>query len=235
MLVNAPRSQASEAYRGLRSSILLSTPELQPKTIAVVSSVAGEGKTTVTANLGVSFAQRGERVLLIDCDLRRSLLHAQFGLPDMKQGTSTMLTQRMSEAPVVIPLESLPNLHLLPAGPHPPNPAELLGSKRMGEALQAFAAEYDRILIDTAPVLSVADSLAVSHIADAVVMVVRSRVARKRAVLRVRDLLLRANCNVAGVVFNCVNLHLEDYYGLQMSKYGRAMSAYYGTGNGEAD
>ena len=235
MLMNAPRSQAAEAFRGLRTSLLLSTPNLQPKVIAIVSSIATEGKTTVTANLGVSFAQRGESVLLIDADLRRSSLHSQFGLPYAKNGMSTLLTQRSSEYGIVTPLEALPNLKLLPAGPHPPNPAELLGSKRMAELLQQFSTEYDRVLIDTPPILSVADSLALAHLADAVVLVVRSGVARKKAVMRVRDLLQRANTNLVGVVFNCVNLQLENYYRSQGTGYGKAMGHYYHAGDGEAN
>ncbi len=235
MLMNSPRSQAAEAFRGLRTSLLLSTPDLQPKVIAVVSSIATEGKTTVTANLGVSFAQRGESVLLIDADLRRSSLHSQFGLPYAKNGMSTLLTQRSAETGIVTPLEALPNLKLLPAGPHPPNPAELLGSKRMAELLQQFSTEYDRVLIDTPPILSVADSLALAHLADAVVLVVRSGVARKKAVMRVRDLLQRANTNLVGVVFNCVNLQLENYYRSQGTGYGKAMGHYYHAGDGEAN
>jgi succinoglycan biosynthesis transport protein ExoP len=235
MLMNAPRSQAAEAFRGLRTSLLLSTPDLQPKVIAIVSSIATEGKTTVTANLGVSFAQRGESVLLIDADLRRSSLHSHFGLPHAKYGMSTLLTQRTAESGIVTPLEALPNLKLLPAGPHPPNPAELLGSKRMVELLEQFSTEYDRILIDTPPILSVADSLALAHLADAVVLVVRSGVARKRAVMRVRDLLQRANTNLVGVVFNCVNLQLENYYRSQGTGYGKAMGHYYHAGDGEAN
>jgi polysaccharide biosynthesis transport protein len=235
MLVNNPRSQAAEAFRGLRTSILLSTPDRQPKVIAIVSSVATEGKTTVAANLGVSFAQRGESVLLIDADLRRSSLHAQFGLPYARVGTSTVLTQRTTDSAVVTPLESLPNLKLLPAGPHPPNPAELLGSKRMVELLEGFSQEYDRIILDTPPILSVADSLALSHLADAVVLVVRSGVAGRKAVMRVRDLVLRSNANLVGIVFNCVNLKLENYYRSQGTRYGRAMDHYYHANENEAE
>ncbi|HYU46034.1 MAG TPA: polysaccharide biosynthesis tyrosine autokinase [Terriglobales bacterium] len=231
MLVNNPRSQAAEAFRGLRTSILLSTPDLQPKVIAVVSSIATEGKTTVAANLGVSFAQRGESVLLIDADLRRSALHSQFGLPYSPAGVSTMLTQRTNGNGIVTPLESLPTLKLLPAGPHPPNPAELLGSKRMGEVLGTYSAEFDRIILDTPPILSVADALALSNLADAVVLVIRSGVARRKAVLRVRDLLQRSQANLVGIVFNCVNLKLENYYGYSQ-RYGKAMSHYY-RGNDE--
>jgi polysaccharide biosynthesis transport protein len=233
LLVNNPRSQAAEAFRGLRTSILLSTPDRQPKVIAIVSSVATEGKTTVAANLGISFAQRGESVLLIDADLRRSALHSQFGLPYSKSGISTVLTQHTNGNGIVTPLESLPMLKLLPAGPHPPNPAELLGSKRMVEMLGGYSAEYDRIILDTPPILSVADALALSNFADAVVLVIRSGVARRKAVLRVRDLLQRSKANLVGIVFNCVNLQLENYYSYS-HRYGRAKNTYYRSNDEEA-
>jgi capsular exopolysaccharide synthesis family protein len=212
LLLTHPRSHAAEAFRGLRSSLMLSSPDRQPKIITVVSSVASEGKTTVSTNLGITFAQRGESVLLIDADLRCSAMHTQFGLPNSRYGTSTVLTQEMDDSAIVTPIASLPNLHLMPAGPHPPNPGELLASKRMMELLETMALKYDRIIVDTPPVLAVADSLALANISDAVVLVVRSGVARKKAVLRVRDLLLRANSNLVGTVFNCVNLQLEQYY-----------------------
>lgn len=227
LLLNHPRSQAAEGFRGLRTSLLLSSPDRQPKVIAIVSSVAAEGKTTVSVNLGIAFAQRGESVLLIDADLRRSTMHAQFGLPHSRYGTSTVLTQGMNEEAILTPVESLPNLRLMPAGPHPPNPAELLGSKRMAQLLESVAAEYDRVIVDTPPVLSVADSLALANIADAVVLVVRSGIARKKAVLRVRDLLRRANSNIVGAVFNGVNIRLEHYYYAKRSYYGRDLHSYY--------
>jgi capsular exopolysaccharide synthesis family protein len=140
---------------------------------------------------------------------------------------STVLTQGMDDRAIVTPLESLPNLKLMAAGPHPPNPAELLGSKRMMEMLATMAEQYDRIVIDTPPVLSVADSLALANGADAVVLVVRAGVARKRAVMRVRDLLQRANSNLVGTVFNCVNLQLEHYYYTRGAKYSKALNNYY--------
>jgi capsular exopolysaccharide synthesis family protein len=227
LLLNHPRSQAAEAFRGLRTSLLLSSPDHQPKVITIVSSVPAEGKTTVAVNLGVAFAQRGESVLLIDADLRRSTMHAQFGLPHSHFGTSTVLTQGLNDRAILTPIPSLPGLQILPAGPHPPNPAELLGSKRMAELLETMSARYDRIIVDTPPVLSVSDSLALANLADAVVLVVRSGIARKKAVLRVRNLLHRANSNVVGAVFNCVDLQLEHYYYAQRSYYGRSAHGYY--------
>jgi capsular exopolysaccharide synthesis family protein len=154
-------------------------------------------------------------------------MHAQFGLPHSRYGTSTVLTQGLNEKAILTPIESLPNLQLMPAGPHPPNPAELLGSKRMAQLLESSAAEYDRVIVDTPPVLSVADSLALANIADAVVLVVRSGIARKKAVLRVRDLLRRANSNIVGAVFNGVNIQLEHYYYAKRSYYGRDPHSYY--------
>jgi len=227
ILLNNPRSAAAEAFRGLRTSLLLSSPDRQPKAIAIVSSLAGEGKTTVSVNLAISFAQRGETVLLIDADLRRSTIHSQFGLPPSRYGLSTILTQGANERALIKPLESLPSLTLLPAGPHPPNPAELLGSKRMVEVLKSFATQYDRVILDTPPVLSVADSLSLANLADAVVLVVRSGTARKKAVLRVRDLLQRTNSNLVGIVFNCVDLRLEQYYYAHGANYGKTMRDYY--------
>jgi len=227
ILLNNPRSAAAEAFRGLRTSLLLSSPDRQPKVIAIVSSLAGEGKTTVSVNLAISFAQRGETVLLIDADLRRSTIHSQFGLPPSRFGLSTILTQGANDRAIITPLEALPALTLLPAGPHPPNPAELLGSKRMVEVLKSFATQYDRVILDTPPVLSVADSLSLANLADAVVLVVRSGTARKKAVLRVRDLLQRTNSNVVGIVFNCVDLRLEQYYYAHGANYGKTMRDYY--------
>lgn len=226
-LVSYPQSPAAEAFRSLRSSLLLSSPDRQPRMIAVVSSLPAEGKTTVSVNLGISFAQCGESVLLIDADLRRSTMHAQFGLPHSYDGITTILTQGMNDRAILTPLEALPNLKMLPAGPHPPNPAELLSSKRMLEVLEAFSAQFDRIIIDTPPILSVSDSLPLANIADAVVLVVRSGVARKKAVLRARSLLERANSNLVGIVFNGVNLQLEHYYYAQGAGYGKTLKNYY--------
>jgi capsular exopolysaccharide synthesis family protein len=228
LLATHPQSQAAEAIRGLRTALLLSSPDRPMKMIAVVSSLPAEGKTTISVNLGVAFAQRGESVLMIDADLRRSTMHDRFGLPYSPFGTSTVVTQGMDERAILTPLESMPNLKLMPAGPHPPNPAELLCSKRMVELLETMKQKYDRVIIDTPPILSVADSLALAHLADGVVLVVRAGEARKRAVIRARDLLFRSNSNLVGAVFNCVNLQLEHYYYTRGARYKLA-DKYYGS------
>jgi capsular exopolysaccharide synthesis family protein len=226
ILLSNSNSPAAEAFRSLRSSLLLSSPDRQPRVITIVSSLPGEGKTTTSINLAISFAQRGESVLLLDADLRRSTMQAQFGLHEKSPyGISTILTQGMDDRAILKPVEAYPNLQLVSAGPHPPNPAELLGSKRMLELLEVFSSQFDRIIIDTPPVLSVSDSLALANVADAVVVVVRSEVSRKKAVLRARSLLTRANSNLVGIVFNGVNPRLEQYY-YERGVYGKLANYY---------
>lgn len=228
LLLKYPRSHAGEAFRNLRSSLLLSSPTRQPKLIVIASSLPSEGKTTVSVNLGISFAQRGESVLLIDADLRRSTMDGQFGLPHSGSGLSTLLSHSVDDPTILTPVEELPNLKLLPAGPHPPNPAELISSKRMVDLLEGFLTQFDRVIVDTPPVLSVSDSLPLVSVADAVVMVVRSGVARKKGALRSRSLMERANGHLVGVVLNGVDLRLENYYFAQGARYGKASNEYYG-------
>ena len=235
IMLEHPNSQAAEAFRGLRTSLLLSSPDRPQKLIAVVSSLAAEGKTTVSVNLGIAFAQRGESVLLIDADLRRSTMHNHFSLPQAPFGVSTVLTQGFDERALLSPVPSLPLLKLMPAGPHPPNPSELLGSRRMQQMLQDLSQRFDRIVIDTPPVISVADSLALTHIADSTVLVVRSGVSRRKAVRRGRDLLNRAKSHLVGIVFNCVNLKLENYNYARGSYYSKKMNSYYGEDHKEQD
>ncbi len=235
VMLEHPNSQAAEAVRGLRTSLLLSSPDRQQKLIAVVSLLAAEGKTTVSVNLGIAFAQRGESVLMIDADLRRSTMHNHFGLPQSPFGVSTVLTQGFDERALVTPVASLPQLKMMSAGPHPPNPSELLSSRRMQQMLQELSQRFDRIVIDTPPVISVADSLALTHIADGTILVVRSGVSRRKAVRRGRDLLRRAKTNLVGIVFNCVNLSLENYYYARGSYYGKKMNSYYNDDNKEQD
>ncbi len=219
-----PKSNCAEAYRGMRSSLLLSSIDNPPRIISVTSAFPGEGKTTTSVNCAIVLAQRGERVLLVDADLRRGTLHHVFGITDLSFGLTTVLAQPGNHRELPVPLAELPTLHLLPAGPRPPNPAEVLSSKRMEEQLSQWMQEYDRIVIDTAPLLAVADTQATAVLSDTVVLVARAGVTRKRALIRARDLLLRVNASIAGVVVNDVNMRLETFYtyryGMYRYKYG---------------
>ena len=222
-----PKSACAEAYRGMRSSLLLSSIDNPPRVISVTSAFPGEGKTTTAVNCAIVLAQRGERVLLVDADLRRGTLHHVFGISDLSFGLTTILAQPGNLKDLPVPLADLPTLHVLPAGPRPPNPAEMLSSKRMEEQLHQWTREYDRIVLDTAPVLAVSDTQAMAVLSDTVILIARAGMTRKRALMRARDLLLRINSNIAGVVVNDVDMRLETFYTYRYGMYGYRYSHRY--------
>lgn len=224
-----PKSSCAEAYRGMRSSLLLSSVDNPPRIISVTSAFPGEGKTTTAVNCAIVLAQRGERVLLVDADLRRGTLHHVFGISDLTFGLTTLLAQPNSRRELPTPLSELPTLHVLPAGPRPPNPAEMLSSKRMEEQLHHWTQEFDRVVLDTAPVLAVSDTQAMAVLSDTVILVARAGMTRKRALLRARDLLLRINSTIAGVVVNDVNMRLETFYTYRYGMYGYGYGHRYST------
>lgn len=227
-----PKSNGAEAYRSMRSALLLSSIDNPPRVIVVTSSFPSEGKTTTALNLAIVLAQRGERVLLVDADLRRGSLYHVFGLPGQGLGLSTVLSQPGESPELPNPIEELPTLHVLPTGPRPPNPAEMLSSNRMEEQMREWTQQFDRIVVDTAPLLAVSDTQALAVRADAVVLVARAGVTRKRALIRARDLLWRVNAPVAGVVVNDVDLRLENFYTYRYGVY--AKDYWYGYGYGQS-
>jgi succinoglycan biosynthesis transport protein ExoP len=216
-----PKSNGAEAYRSMRSSLLLSSIDNPPRVIVVTSSFPAEGKTTTALNLAVVLAQRGERVLLVDADLRRGSLYRVFGISGQGLGLSTVLTRPGTHMDLPAPLPELPTLFVLPTGPRPPNPAEMLSSNRMEEQMRQWTQQFDRIVIDTAPLLAVSDTQALAVRADAVVLVARAGVTRKRALVRARDLLWRVNAPVVGVVVNDVDLRLENFYTYRYGMYAK--------------
>jgi len=223
-----PKSNGAEAYRNMRSALLLSSIDNPPRVIVVTSSFPAEGKTTTALNLAIVLAQRGERVLLVDADLRRGSLNRVFGLPSQGLGLSTVLTHPGEHQDVPAPLRELPTLHVMATGPRPPNPAEMLSSNRMEEQMRQWAQQFDRVVIDTAPLLAVSDTQALAVRSDAVILVARAGMTRKRALIRARDLLWRVNAPVAGVVVNDVDLRLENFYTYRYGMY--AKDYWYGYG-----
>jgi capsular exopolysaccharide synthesis family protein len=219
-----PKSSVAEAYRSMRSSLLLSSIDNPPRVIVVTSSFPAEGKTTTALNLAIVLAQRGERVLLVDADLRRGSLHRVFGMGDQSFGLSTVLSQPGFQKELPAPIPELPTLHVLPTGPRPPNPAEMLSSNRMEEQMHQWTKQFDRIVIDSAPLLAVSDTQAMAVRADAVVLLARAGVTRKRALVRARDLLWRINAPVVGVVVNDVDMRLENFY---TYRYGMGTKNYW--------
>ncbi len=159
----------------MRSSLLLSSIDNPPRIIVITSAFPAEGKTTTAINFAIVLAQRGEQVLLVDADLRRGSLRRVFGLADDGYGLSSLLLQPGLEREAAIPFPDLPTFHVLPTGPLPPNPAEMLSSNRMEEQMRQWVKKFDRIVIDSAPLLAVSDSQALAVRSDAVVLVARAR------------------------------------------------------------
>jgi exopolysaccharide transport family protein len=206
-----PLSQMAESYRALRTSLLLTSVGAPPKTILITSALPREGKTTTSVNTAIVLAQKGTRVLLIDADLRRPSIHKALGMGP-RIGLSNVLTGGATLQQATVRSTILPNLFILPAGTPPPNPAELLASAPMFDLLAEVREQYDHIVVDTPPTLSVTDAVVLSTRADSVVLVIRSAQTTKPALRRARDILAQVNARVAGVLLNAVNLDSPDYY-----------------------
>src|SRR5271170_4695143 len=206
-----PQSQMAESYRALRTSLLLSNLGAPPKVIMVTSALPQEGKTTTSMNSAVVLAQKGVRVLLIDADLRRPSIHKILGMGP-RSGLSNVLTGSATLQQTITRSSILPNLSIPPAGTPPPNPAELLASSNMRDVLEELRGQYDHIVVDTPPTLSVTDAVVLSPRADAIVLVIRSGQTTKQALRRSRDILMQVNAKVSGVLLNAVDLSSPDYY-----------------------
>jgi len=206
-----PQSQMAESYRALRTSLLLSSLGAPPKVIMITSARPQEGKTTTAINSAIVLAQKGVRVLLVDADLRRPSVHKTLGMGP-RSGLSNVLTGNatLEQAITVSPI--LPNLFILAAGSPPPNPAELLASSNMKDVLKELREQYDHVVIDTPPTLSVTDAVVLSPRVDAIILVIRSGQTTKQALRRARDILMQVNARVTGVLLNAVDLTSPDYY-----------------------
>jgi capsular exopolysaccharide synthesis family protein len=207
-----PKSQFAEAFRSLRTSLLLSTAGHPPRLIVITSATPSEGKTTAASNLAAILAQRDTRVLLIDGDLRRPNIHHRFGL-NGKIGLTTVLTGATILEETVQHVSEIPNLDVLPSGPVPPFPTEMLSSGAMEAILKRCGELYDYIVVDSPPILSVTDGVILARLADAVVLVVRHGKSSKHVVRRARDILLRSGSGITGIVLNAVDLNSPEYYG----------------------
>ena len=205
-----PQSETAEAYRVLRTAILLSSALHPPRSILITSAVPQDGKTMTCANVAIVLAQQGKRVLVVDADMRRPSIHRLFGLPG-RVGLSNILTggAKVSDA---IQTTVQPNLFVIPAGPIPPHPSELLGSSLMQDLIRKWGDDYDHVIIDSPPVISVTDAVLLSVQTDAVVLIIRSGETSAAHVRRTRNLLQSVKANVLGVVVNAADLGSPDYY-----------------------
>ena len=211
-VLSMSKSQFAEAFRSLRTSLLLARTGRPPKLIVVTSSTPTEGKTTVSTNLAAILAQRETRVLLIDGDLRRPNVHHRFGL-NGRVGLSTVLSGAVTFDEAIMRVPEVPNLDILCSGPVPPFPTEMLSSGAMQDLLRSCEDRYTHIVIDTPPILSVTDGVILARGADAVILVVRYGKSSRNVVRRSRELLVRSGAPLTGVVLNSVDITAPEYYG----------------------
>ena len=208
-----PKSQMSEAFRALRTSILLSQAEHPPQVILVTSALPREGKTTAAANLAVTLAQLGDSTVLVDADLRKPGIGRLLNLGAGKYaGLSSYLAGVSSLDLVSVPHAAIPNLVAIPTGPLPPNPADLLSSHKLADAIVELRSKFKFIVIDSPPIMAATDAVILSVQADGVLLVVRSGETPKVAFTRTRDLLNSVKSRVLGVVLNAVDSRAPDYY-----------------------
>jgi polysaccharide biosynthesis transport protein len=208
-----PKSQMSEAFRALRTSILLSQAEHPPQVILVTSALPREGKTTAAANLAVTLAQLGDSTVLVDADLRKPGIGRLLNLGTGNYaGLSSYLAGVSTLDLVSVPHPAIPNLVAIPTGPLPPNPADLLSSHRLADAIVELRSKFKFIVIDSPPVMAATDAVILSVQADGVLLVVHSGKTPKVAFTRARDLLTSVKSRILGVVLNAVNSSSPDYY-----------------------
>jgi capsular exopolysaccharide synthesis family protein len=226
-MIDDVRSPVAESYRHLRTSLLLSSAGQPPKKILVTSSQPSEGKTTTAINTAFMLAQTGVEVLIIDCDLRRPRLHAQFDVANSK-GLTTWLSGERDLDNLLQTFAKTPNLKILTSGPVPPNPAELLGSEEMRRLLGILSERFAHIVIDSPPAISFTDASILSTMVDGVMLVIHGGRSSRAVVRRAKQQLLDVGAHIFGVVLNNVKLETQDYY------YSGYYSNYYSTDNESA-
>jgi exopolysaccharide transport family protein len=227
LINNGVPANFAEAFRALRTNILFSTSEAGSRAIVVTSTAPGEGKTTVAGNLAVGMAQAGQRVLLIDADMRRPRAHEVFDR-NVEPGLSNLLVGDARAAEVVQRTE-VPNLWVMPAGKTPPNPAELLGSRRFADLLTSLKEQFDLVIIDTPPVMAVTDSAIVAHRASGVLFVIAADKTSREAAQQALDQLENARARFIGAVLNGADVERESYY--YSRYYRREYANYYSSAN----
>jgi non-specific protein-tyrosine kinase len=207
-----PRSPVSEAYRSLRTSIQFLSLDRPVQTIMVTSPGPEEGKSTTLANLAVTFAEAGREVLAVDCDLRRPSLHRLFALPN-DRGLTSAIGDEQPLSDLILPT-SVPHLRLLPSGPLPPNPSEILGSRRMDRIVESLRGLAEVILFDSPPTIAVTDASVLGARMDGVLVVVSAGKTKRDNALKAKSLLQKGNAKVLGVVLNNVKFDgsLYQYY-----------------------
>lgn len=228
-----PRSPAAEAYRSVRTSVEFLSLDHPIGSLAVTSALAGDGKTSTVANLAVTFARAGQRVIIVCCDLRRPRIHEFFGVSNRVGFTSVLL----GDAPIATAIQSVDRelpIGLLASGPLPPNPAELLTSKRAVDVIEELDQRCDLLLIDSPPVLPVSDALVISGLVDGVLLVASAGHSTKRGMRRAIEILRQVDAPLIGSVLNNVQSKHEYSYVYGDNRYYLDQPQPSGKGSGEA-
>jgi len=215
--LHAPKSSASESYRGIRTSILFSSAESAPQVLLISSAAPKEGKTITTANLAVTMAQADGKTIILDCDMRRPTIHRLFGV-SRDIGVSNLLVGGGSAKEAIVHTR-IPNLDIIPCGPIPPNPSEILGSARMLTLLNGLRKLYVHILIDSPPSTAVTDAVVLSKSVDGVVMVVRTGDTAREIVKNGTAQFGAVGSHILGAVLNGVDMRGDGYYYYQYYYY----------------
>jgi capsular exopolysaccharide synthesis family protein len=238
IVLNNPKSTASEAYRGVRTGILFSTPGHSPRSMLITSAWGEEGKTVTCANLAITMAQAGQKILMLDCDMRRPSLHKIFNLPN-ERGISNILVGDCSwrdtlhsslvigaSSPLTRNSSPVTNLSIITSGPIPPNPAELMGSDRMQDLIKEVSGEYERVILDCSPIMGVTDPVVLSRFVEGVVLVIKAGETVRDLVATSLHRLQDVQAHVLGAILNNVNVGKNHYYYYQYYCY------YYGEDGG---
>lgn len=210
---NNPKSIISESIKSVRTNLLFTSVDHGLRTLLVTSSIPGEGKSFISSNLAVAFAQSKYNVLLVDCDMRKGRLHRIFEMVNDKGLSDMLIHGNKIELKPYVKKTNIPNLSLLSMGTTPPNPLELLSSSRFSEFLDAAKEGYDLIILDSTPVSIVSDSLVLSKLVDETVIVSAHRKTDVKELVNTKKAILNAGGSIAGVILNKKRTKKKDYYG----------------------
>jgi len=219
VVLDDPRSFPAESYRVLRTNLHYANPDDPIRRLLVTSAGEGEGKSTTISNLAVCFAQADRAVLLIDADLRRPVINTFFRLPATPGLSSYLAGDSLLDA--IIQKTAVPNLSIIASGPTPPNPAELVGSRRMRELLDAVGERFDMVLIDSPPLLAVSDASAIVPMVNGVLLVVGSGLAARLALRRAKEAVQAVQGRIVGAVLNRFDARAQGYSRRYYDRYER--------------
>jgi capsular exopolysaccharide synthesis family protein len=203
--VNDPKAAASEAFRELRTNLQYKSVDKDMRVILMTSPALGDGKTATTVNLAITLAQSGKRVLVIDADLRKPKVHNYFGIKNSEGLTNILATDKELKKSMIQQKEGIDNLFIIPSGPIPPNPSEILSSDRMRRFIDKLRSDYDVIFIDTPPVGQVTDAAILTGITDGSIIVVASGQTRIEMAKRAKKAMVGINANIVGIVLTKID------------------------------